>query len=283
MFGQVIPSSEGSSLLDEYARTLSKSLLQQRANLAERVSRKEAERSSRLKSDFIANMSHELRTPLNAVMGFSQLIMSMDDRHLTQAQTIEYATLIHSSADHLLTIINDILDISKIQSGRVALDRSVFAFPEFLSNTMALFEARLKECDIESVLRIEAGINDVAADKTKVRQILINLIDNAIKYTKSRGTISVTCEDIDEKYIKLSVIDTGIGMTTNELELARIPFGQVDSSHSRMVQGTGLGLPIAEALVKLHGGLMKISSAHNIGTEVQLMLPINIIHSENAC
>lgn len=275
MYGQVPLSGDCSTLLDNYARTLSKSLLQQRANFAERVSRQEAERASRLKSDFIANMSHELRTPLNAVMGFAELIMKAEERELSQYQVMEYAQHIHASSEHLLTVINDILDISKIQSGRVTLDSTVFNLPQLISQTVALFEPRADQSGLKLALRIAPEIGDAKADKAKLRQILINLIDNAIKYTKPPGTVSVVCEGIDRSRLKLSIIDTGIGMTEDELELACIPFAQVDSSHTRDVQGTGLGLSIAEALVKLHGGEMDISSARNIGTEIQLLLPIN--------
>ena len=282
MFNQVISNKETSTLLNEYAKTLSQSLLQQRANIAERCARKEAEQSSRLKSDFIATMSHELRTPLNSVMGFSELIANKDERQLSEDQIKEYATLIHSSAEHLLSVINDILDISKIQSGRLMLDQTSFVLPELIGNLSAIFNKQANDAGVKLTVRIEKNVSDVVADKSKLRQILINLIDNAIKYTKSPGTVSISCEAVNEKDIKISVIDTGIGMSENELDLALTPFAQVDSSRSRMNDGAGLGLSIAHALINLHGGSMVIESARNIGTEIKILLPINIHQTEIA-
>ena len=280
MFGHITTSKVSLSLLDEYGLILSKSLLRQRANFAERVTREEAERTSQLKSDFIANMSHELRTPLNAIMGFSELISNAETRQLDIEKITEYATIIHGSAQHLLTIINDILDISKLQSGRLTLDPCLFDLSELIASTVALLDQKAHNNGIELVVRITPEISQVYADESKIRQILINLIDNAIKYTASPGTVSISLDGIDDTTVSLCVIDTGIGMTDEELELARIPFGQVDSCHARMVEGTGLGLPIAEALVKLHGGKMDIMSARNIGTQIQLLLPVNSIKSK---
>jgi len=282
MFNQAISTKESSTLLNEYAKTLTKSLLRQRANIAERAARQEAEQSSRLKSDFIATMSHELRTPLNAVLGFSELIANKDERPLTDAQTKEYASLIHTSAGHLLTVINDILDISKIQSGRLSLDRSSFSMAELIEKLVAIFIKRTNEAGINLNLRIEPNLPLVSADPSKIRQILINLIDNAIKFTQSHGTVSISCEVFDPTTIKISVIDTGLGMSENDIALAILPFGQVDSSRARMVEGTGLGLPIANALIKLHSGKMSIASAKNIGTEIEILLPLNSNHSEEA-
>jgi len=282
MFNQVISTKDSSTLLNEYAKTLTKSLLRQRANVAERAARKEAEQSSRLKSDFIATMSHELRTPLNAVLGFSELIANKDERPLTDAQTKEYASLIHTSAGHLLAVINDILDISKIQSGRISLDRAPFPMTELIEKLVAIFIKRAEDAGINLNVRIEPNLPLVTADPSKIRQILINLIDNAIKFTQSPGTVSIACEAFDSRTIKISVIDTGMGMSENDVALALLPFGQVDSSHTRMVEGTGLGLPIANALIKLHSGKLTIASAKNIGTEIQILLPIDSNHSEKA-
>ena len=280
MFGHITTSKAGSSMLDEYSTILSKTLLQQRANLAERLSRKNAESHSQIKSDFIANMSHELRTPLNAIMGFSELISGARKRQLDIEEITDYATIIHGSAEHLLTIVNDILDISKLQNGQVTLDASWFDLSDLIASTITSLDERAQENGIKLVKRINPEIRQVYADKAKIRQILINLIDNAIKYTKAPGTVSISLDVTDETTILLCVIDTGIGMSNKELKLARIPFGQVDSSRSRMTEGTGLGLPIAEELVKLHGGKMEFMSAPNIGTEVQLILPIKFNNSE---
>lgn len=282
MFCQFRSPVNSATLIEEYARTLSKSLLQRRANIAERVSRNEAERASRIKSDFIATMSHELRTPLNSVIGFSELIANMKDRQLTDEQVIEYATHIHESAGHLLNVINDILNLSKIQSGRIQLQPAVFELKDLVMKTVAMLAPKAEKKGVKITARVESQIHEVIADRVKFRQVLINLIDNAIKYTRGPGTVGLSCEALDEKNIRLLIVDTGIGMDERELELARIPFGQVDSSHSRLVEGTGLGLPIAEELIKLHGGTMTILSAKNIGTEIEVILPINSIHSEAA-
>ena len=276
MFGHMTSAKKNTTLLDSYSKTLSKSLMQQRANLAERVSREEAERANQLKTDFIATMSHELRTPLNAVMGFSELIANMQDRGLSNDQVMEYAGHIHGAAEHLLSVINDILDISKIQSGRVVLDPSSVCLSELLTNTTALLKHKAQSSDVHIDLRIDDNVSEISADKSKIRQILINLIDNAIKYTRASGTVSVVCNQNNDEFVNIYVVDTGIGMSENDLKLALMPFGQVDTSYTRQVEGTGLGLPIADALIKLHGGTMEIVSARNTGTQIHIKLPIDI-------
>ena len=278
--GTLVSNSE--SLLDEYAKSLNKSMLQKRANLAERTSRMEAERASQMKSDFIANMSHELRTPLNSIIGFSELIADMKARKLSNEQISEYAEIIQSSAAHLLTVINDILEISKIQSGRLNLNKSQVALPVFLPEILTSLKLKAQQRDIDLTLQIAPEITGIHTDRAKFRQIMTNILDNAIKYTKSPGTVSMLCTPIENARISIIVRDTGIGMTEEDIEQALQPFAQIDSSLARYTEGTGLGLSIAKALIKLLCGSMQIVSAKNVGTEITMIFPINCDRTEIA-
>ncbi len=276
MFGNGLAAANSDSLLKEYSRTLGQSMLRRRANLAERTSRIEAERLSQIKSDFIANMSHELRTPLNSIIGFSELIKELKSRNLTEDQISEYADLILSSAGHLLTVINDILDISKIQSGRLNVNKSRIDLAEYLAEIVAGLQIKAQKNKLKMIHRIDPAIGEICTDRVKFRQVLINILDNAIKYTRPSGSVNLDCAPYSETEFKISVFDTGIGMSREEIERALIPFSQIDSSLTRQTEGTGLGLSIADSLVQLLQGSMEITSAQNVGTEISLIFPYDI-------
>ena len=273
MLGASIGGTRSSSLLGEYASLLGDAVLRHRARVAEHSARIEAELASKLKSEFIANMSHELRTPLNTIIGFSRLIREHDARHLTGEQMVEYAGLIQESADHLLAIINDILEISKIQSGRFSIDLQETHLEEIMHTCRSFFNITANEAGISMRYEVEPDLNAINGDQVKLKQMVMNLISNAIKFTPPGGNVTTTVRRIEGDSVAISVKDTGIGMTEEEIAIALIPFGQIDGGRSRQREGTGLGLPIAKALAELHGGNMEIRSEKAHGTEVIITLP----------
>jgi two-component system, cell cycle sensor histidine kinase PleC len=261
------------SLMTEYASLLGDAVLRHRARVAEHSARIEAELASRVKSEFIANMSHELRTPLNTIIGFSKLLGQHQARQLRDSEIIEYSNLIQDAAGHLLAVINDILDISKIQSGKYALNNRDIDLDEIVASCIASFKPQAQDAGVTLNQRVAADIPKVKGDPIKVRQIFTNLVGNAIKFTQPGGSVAIEAHRLSDGGVAVTVRDTGIGMTDEEILVALTPFGQVDGSKTRWREGTGLGLPIARALVELHGGELEIRSTKNVGTEVAVLLP----------
>ncbi len=273
MFNTAFTKNSGNSLINEYTSLLSEAALRQRTRSAEQTARIEAELANKVKSEFISNMSHELRTPLNTVLGFSKLLTDHDSRKLPDSEIIDYATLIHAAASHLLSVINDILDISKIQSGRYSLDTSEISLEEIIDTVVSQAHLPAAEANIKVQSRIALNLPTVKGDAKKLRQIFSNLISNAIKFSKHGDTVTISAAPSNERGITIVVRDTGLGMTSEELHVAQTPFGQVDGGRNRMHDGTGLGLPIAKALTELHGGELRISSKKGVGTEAAVILP----------
>jgi two-component system cell cycle sensor histidine kinase PleC len=259
--------------MGEYATLLADAVLRQRAREAEHAARVETELASRVKSEFISNMSHELRTPLNTVIGFARLISEYDTRRLSGDQIIEYANLIHDGATHLLAVINDILDISKIQSGKYTLDAREVQLGELVTTAVAGFKTSATSLGVQLEAIASPEVPAVRGDPGKLLQVLNNLISNAVKFTPPGGSVRVSAKASEDDGAIISVHDTGVGMTDEEVRLSLTPFAQVDASHSRWREGAGLGLPIAKALVQLHGGKLKVNSSKSIGTEVIVTLP----------
>ena len=263
----------GSSLMGEYAALVADAVLRQRAREAEHAARAEAELASKVKSEFIANMSHELRTPLNTVIGFAKLISEFERRRFSGGQVVEYAGLIHDAATHLLAVINDILDISKMQSGKYTLDAREIHLREILQSSLSAFTQNATDLGVQIESRLDAEVPTVRGDPSKLRQVFNNLISNSVKFTPPGGTVHVSTNALPDGGALVSIRDSGVGMSKEEIAVALTPFGQVDAGHSRWREGAGLGLPIAKALVQLHGGKLQIRSAKSLGTEVVITLP----------
>ena len=233
----------------------------------------DAEQSSRAKSEFLANMSHELRTPLNAIIGFSEILKTQIFGPVGSPQYVEYASDIWHSGRHLLDIINDILDLSRIESGKMSLTKERVDLRESSAQTLRMIETGAHARSIRIEVDFDTTPQIVVGDPRAIRQILINLLSNSVKFTPDGGLIRLTTHLDGDGNIRLSVRDTGIGMQPEEIPIALAPFRQIDSTLSRKHDGTGLGLPLAKALTELLGGNLSISSEPGVGTEVVISLP----------
>jgi len=273
MINGAIGTGKSNSLMSEYSSLLSEAVLRHRARVAETTARLESDLARKVKSEFIGNMSHELRTPLNTIIGFSKFLGEHDKRKLKDAEIVEYSRLINEAADRLLTIINDILDISKIQSGGFSLDSREVNMEAMLRSCLASFQSAARDAGVELGIKFDHHVPMLRGDTVKLRQVFTNLVGNAIKFTRQGGSVQIEAQGRANGAVMVHVRDSGVGMTEDEISIALTPFGQVDSSRSRWREGAGLGLPIAKALVELHGGKLEIKSTKDVGTEVTVLLP----------
>ncbi len=273
MLNGAFGSQKTNSLMNEYASLLGDAVLRQRTRTAEHSARIEAELASKVKSEFISNMSHELRTPLNTVIGFSKILAEQDGNQADREEVVEYATLIHDAAVHLLAVINDILDISKIQSGRYTLDASEIDLGALLAKEVHAVAEDARKAEVAITLSPAGDLPDIRGDEKKLSQVFTNILSNAVKFTRSGGKVVIEPTRLPNDAVAIFIRDTGVGMTPDELEIALQPFGQVDGSRTRWREGTGLGLTIARSLVELHGGTLEIKSEKDVGTEVVICLP----------
>lgn len=235
-------------------------------------SRERAELASRTKTEFLANMSHELRTPLNAIIGFSEALREGYFGGLS-AQQAEYIRDIHDSGRHLLHVVNDILDLSKVEAGRLELSREAVEPKALIDSCLSLMRGRAHDAGLTLTLETRSSPELFHVDKTRVRQIVLNLLSNAIKFTPKGGRVAVRLAENSASDVVVTIIDTGIGMRADEIGIALQPFRQIDNSLARRYEGTGLGLPLARLLTELHGGQLHIDSAPGIGTAVTVTLP----------
>ncbi|MGF1630963.1 MAG: MHYT domain-containing protein [Kiloniellaceae bacterium] len=237
-----------------------------------RVALEAAATSSQAKSQFLATMSHELRTPLNAIIGFSELLTNESLGPIGNRRYIEYATDIHDSGRHLLSLINDVLDFSKAEAGRLELHEESLDAGEVLRDCLRLVEPEAREAGIAVQADLPAASPALKADRRRLKQIALNLLSNALKFTPPGGELSVSLTFAgDGAAIKFS--DTGVGMTAAQIPVAMEAFGQIDSSLSRKYEGTGLGLPLCRHMVEAHGGSLSIESVLGQGTTVTVRFP----------
>jgi signal transduction histidine kinase len=235
--------------------------------------RSQAELANRAKGDFLANMSHELRTPLNAIIGFSEVISNELFGPIANEKYLEYIRDIHASSLHLLSIINDVLDMSKIEAGMVELAQEVVPMQSLIGEVMRMVHERARSRHIELIAQMSKEEVDIWADERSMKQIFLNLLSNAIKFSREGGTVQVRVKADGPDVATFEIEDHGIGMNEEELERALQPFGQAQPATTRTYGGTGLGLPITKGLVEAHGGTLTISSRAGHGTTVQVVLP----------
>jgi two-component system cell cycle sensor histidine kinase PleC len=246
------------------------------ADLAEKYAEEKtrAEEASQAKSKFLANMSHELRTPLNAIIGFSEIMESGMFGPLGSDKYREYCSDIHQSGQYLLDVINDILDMSKIEAGRIRLDAEPIELEPFLNDAMRVVSGRANDKRLKLTARIGGGIR-LSADHRLLKQIMLNLLSNAVKFTPEGGRVTIRARKTSSGWVSISIADTGIGIPEEALARLGRPFEQVESQLTKSHQGSGLGLAIAKSLTELHHGSMRIHSTPGRGTMVLLRLPIN--------
>jgi len=232
-----------------------------------------AEAANRAKSRFLANMSHELRTPLNAIIGFAEVIHNQFKGPVGNPQYVEFARSIHESGRHLVGIINDILDLSKVEAGKVELEEDITTVATVVDQVIVLMRHSIDSAQLGLDVAIEDNLPEILVDARKIDQVMLNLISNAVKFTPAGGRIRIEGRRSADGGISIRVADTGIGIAANELAEVLKPFVQSRDAERRRVQGTGLGLPLADQLVKLHGGTMTLASTHGAGTIVTVQLP----------
>jgi signal transduction histidine kinase len=249
-----------------------------------RVQKERAEAASHAKSLFLANMSHELRTPLNAIIGFSEVIKDQMMGPVGTSNYADYANDIFGSAHHLLRLINDLLDLSKIEAGKMALDDELVELVGLAEESVALLELHSARKRIAVDIDRPRDLPLLRADRLKLKQVLINLLSNAIKFTPAGGHVTVRITTKRDQGLVIAIADTGIGMAPEEIPVALEPFGQVDSAAVKDHPGTGIGLPLAKRLVELHGGTLVVESAKNVGTTIFVRFPSNrvVAHHQNA-
>jgi len=239
-----------------------------------------ADAGDRAKSQFLATMSHELRTPLNAIIGFAEFVNTDLCGPLTDKQR-SYIGDIHRAGTHLLDLVNDVLDLSRVDARHLVLDEEVVELGETIAGAVTMVALRAEEAGITLRSAVAGDLPIVRADPRRFRQVLLNLLSNALKFTPKGGAVTLSAERRGSD-IAIAVADTGIGMTREHISIALAPFGQVDNRLARRYEGTGLGLPLVKRLVELHGGMLAIDSALGRGTTVTVLLPADRIISRAA-
>ena len=260
--------------VEERTRDLSREVARRERTEADlRAARDQAEFANRSKSEFLANMSHELRTPLNAVIGFAQVIRDEMFGALDNAKYLDYAADINDSGQHLLDLINDILDLSKIESGKAELSEDDIDVAPLLLSALNMVRERATSGGVTLETEFPDGLHALHADERKLKQILVNLLSNAVKFTKPGGVVTLrTWCNVRSGYL-FQIQDTGIGMEQQDIPKALAQFGQIDSALNRQYEGTGLGLPLSKMLTELYGGSLDLQSEPGVGTTVTLRLP----------
>jgi two-component system cell cycle sensor histidine kinase PleC len=275
-----------STLLDRYGQQFGYVMERHRVEAALIVAKQDAERSAesarvamikaqtsdRAKSEFLANMSHELRTPLNAILGFSEIMKNEILGSLGVEQYKEYTQDIHESGAYLLDVITDILDISKVETGNLELAESEVELSEAIGKSIRLVQERAQDAGVKIIAKAD-GLPVIYADERLVKQCLVNLLSNSVKFTPEGGKIEICVGRPENGGLSVAVSDTGIGISQEDFERVLSPFGQVESAYSGTYEGTGLGLPITKALIELHDGTLTLESVVGVGTTIILSFP----------
>ncbi len=257
-------------------RCFDKSRLEQKAKAAYealRTAKEAAESADRAKTHFLAAMSHELRTPLHSIIGFSEVLMSQALGDLGNEKYVEYAGDIRDSGLHLLGIINDLLDIAKAEAGKLELREGGIDLSDSIAATLRLMKPQAETAEVELVTEIAPELPAMRGDEQKLKQILLNLVSNAVKFTRQGGRAKIAAGYDPDGGIVIRVEDTGIGIAEDDIPKALTPFSQVDSDLSRGYQGTGLGLSLSAAMVAMHGGTLTLDSEVGVGTTVTVRFP----------
>lgn len=260
--------------VDELEATLERSTSHYEEITRELHAAKEtADAASLTKSEFLANMSHELRTPLNAIMGFSEVIKNEMFGHIPIPQYVEYARDIYGSGAHLLDIINDILDLSKVEAGKFNLTEENVAVEEVVFAVCNIIKGKADEKNLHIAPRLPGVMPRLYADKRALKQMMLNLLSNAVKFTPKDGDVCISAQLEEDGSVAIVVSDNGIGIAETDMHKVLAPFGQVDSDLAREHEGTGLGIPLVKAMIELHGGTLSFESKPGAGCMVILRFP----------
>lgn len=259
--------------MDQYSGRIGSIVPRHRAELALIAAKNDAETANRAKSEFLAHISHELRTPLNAIIGFSDIIRQNLLGTGALDRYRDYAGDIFSSGEHLLSIINDILDLTKHDVGRVELDCEIIDLASVIDECVSLLRESANSQNLSLNLDVDDNLPPLFADRKRIKQILINLASNAVKFTPEGGIVTISAKINDSGKLVIKVTDNGVGMEPQEIPIALEPFRQVEHYLTRQHDGTGLGLPIAKAFSDLHGAKFQMISEPGKGTEVSLEFP----------
>ncbi|SRR5665213_249984 len=272
MLGRRTHTNTKSTLLAQYSATLGELTLRKHTELALLASKTQSDLANRAKTAFLGTMSHELRTPLNAIIGFSDLIRSIKMEEGALKKSVDYAEHISNAGRHLLEVVADILDISKIESGAFKLNKDVHSIADIIYDAAETIEERIRAKQQVFEVRLAPALPHLCVDYKRIKQILTNLLSNANKFTAERGRIFLIGQAVENGGVTIAIVDTGVGMAPEQIEIALRAFGQVQSHLTRTQEGIGLGLPLARALARQHGGELHLLSEPGNGTTAVLTL-----------